>query len=116
MLFIFTQRITMKPQEKKEKTKERAVAIKVIQLLVIVLLILASVFYNGSHLIDKKTRAQLVEDEEYMISYCDGDHYVLHKVEYSAEEMVIYKNEQKVVGIENCEVSIKQVETIIVRD
>lgn len=116
MLSIILQRTTVKPHDKKEKSKERAIAIKLIGGLAIVLMILVLIFNSGSSVIDKKTRAQLVENEEYMISYCDGENYVLHKVEYCAEEMVIYKNEQKVVGVEDCEVSIKQVEKIIVRD
>lgn len=116
MLSIITQRITVKPHEKKEESKERAIAIKVIGGLAIVLMILVLIFNNGSSVIDKKTRIQLVENDEYMISYCDGEHYVLHKVEYSEEEIVICKNEQKVVDVENCEISIKQIEKIIVRD
>lgn len=51
-----------------------------------------------------------------MISYCDGERYVLHKVEYNAEEIVIHKNEQKIVDIVDCEVSIRQVKTVEVID
>ena len=116
MLFIFIQMTTSKQHEKKEKTTERDIAIKIIEVLVFVFIILVASFYGGSHAIDKKTNVQLVENEAYMISYCDGEHYVLHKVEYGEEEITIYRNEQKIVGIEDCEYSIKKVEKVIIKD
>ena len=77
------------------------------------LIILVTTFCDGNQAIDKRNSVQLVENEEYMISYCDGEHYVLHKVKYNGEQIVIYRNEQKIVGIENCEVSIKQIKKLI---
>lgn len=116
MLFIFTQMTTSKQHEKKEKTTERDFAIKIIEVLAFVLIIFATLFYGGSKAIDKKTQVQLVENEEYMISYCTGEHYVLHKVEYNTEEIIIHKNVQKIVSIEDCEVSIRQIKSIEVVD
>ena len=51
-----------------------------------------------------------------MISYYDGENYVLHKVRYDGDKITIYKNEQKIVSVEDCEVSIKQIKEIIVKD
>lgn len=116
MLFIFLQLMTRKKNNKKEKITERDIAFKIIEIFAIILIILAMLFYGGAEAIDKKSSVQLVENEEYMITYCDGEHYVLHKVEYTGEEIVIYRNEQKIVGIENCEVSIKQIKEIDIRD
>lgn len=116
MLFIFSQMMTTKRYKKKEKITERDIAIKIIEILAFVLLILAVLFYGGSQAIDKKTDVQLVENEEYMISYCDGEHYVLHKVEYEEGVITIYRNEQKIVGFEECEYSIRKVEKVTVKD
>ena len=116
MLFIFTQLMTTNKGEKKEKSKESAIALKVIEVLTFVLIILVTAFYAGNKAIDEKMHVQLLEKEEYMISYCDGERYVLHKVEYNAEEIVIHKNEQKIVDIVDCEVSIRQVKTVKVID
>ena len=116
MLFVFLQIMTGKKDKKKEKMTERDIAFRIIEIFAIILIVLAVLFYGGTEVIDKKTSVQLVENQEYMISYCDGEHYVLHKVEYSGEKIVIYRNEQKIVGIENCEVSIKQIKEIGIRD
>lgn len=116
MLFIFIQLMTTKKGEKKEKSKESAIALKVIEVLVFVLIILVTAFYDGNKAIDKKTHVQLVENAEYMISYCDGEHFVLHKVKYEEGEITIYKNEQKIIGVEDCEYSIKNVGKVIVDD
>lgn len=116
MLFIFSQLITRKNDRKKEKITERDIAFKIIAILATMLIILAMLFYGGTEAIDKKTSVQLVENEKYMISYCDGERYVLHKVEYAGEQIVIYRNEQKIVAMEDCEISIKQVKEIDIRD
>lgn len=116
MLFIFTQQTTMKKREKKEKSAERDIAIKIIQILAFILIILATLFYEGSQTIEKKSSIQLVDNEEYMITYCDGEHYVLHKVKYEGKEIAIDRNKQKIVAIEDCEYSIKKVDKVLIID
>ena len=116
MLFVFLQLITRKNDKNKEKITERDIAFKIIGILAMMLIILAVLFYGGAAEIDKKTSVQLVENEKYMISYCDGEHYVLHKVEYIGDQILIYRNEQKIVDIENYEVRIKQIKEIDIRD
>ena len=113
MLFIFTQKTTI---EQHEKTAEKDIVIKVIEILAFVLITLAALFYEGNQAIDKKTSVQLVENEEYMISYCDGDCYVLHKVDYIDGKIIVYRNEQKVISTVNCEVSIKQISEISIKE
>lgn len=115
MLFIFTQKTTIEQHETKEKTAEKDIVIKVIGILAFVLITLAALFYEGNQAIDKKTSVQLVENEEYMISYCDGGCYVLHKVDYVDGKIIVYRNEQKVISTENCEVSIKQINEISIK-
>lgn len=116
LLFIFTQIITTKQYEKKEKLTERDVAIKIIQALVVALFLLAALFYAGTHAINEKNNIQLVENGAYMITYCDGEHYVLHRVKYEDEIAFLDKNEQKIVNIEDYEISIKQVKKIVIED
>lgn len=116
MFLLVLEITTGKRDKKKEKASEREVEIKIIGMLAMVLVIISALFYGGTQAIDKKTNIQLVENEEYMISYCDGEHYVLHKVRYEDGEITIYKNEQKIIGVEDCEYSIKKVEKVIVED
>jgi len=115
MLFIFTH-MTPKQHKEKEKSTEKDIAFKIMEIFLFVIIILATSFYVGNQAIEKKTSVQLVENEEYMISYCDGEHYVLHKVQCTGEEIVVYKNEQKIVGIENNEISIKMIKEIYIRN
>ena len=116
-MFLLILEITTETRDKKkEKAFERDVAFKIIGMLAIVLVIISALFYGGTQAIDNKTNIQLVENEEYMISYCDGEYYVLHKVKYEEGEITIYRNEQKIVAIEDYEYSIKNVEKIIVED
>lgn len=116
MLYVFMEMMTTKKNVEKEKTIEQNIASKIIGILVIAIIMLAALYYNGAHEIDKKTNVQLVENENYMISYCDGERYVLHKVEYDGEDIIIYKNKQKIVSIEECEIDIKEVKEIIIED
>ena len=116
IFFVVLEITTGKRDKKKEKTSERDVAFKILGMLAMVLVIISALFYGGTQAIDKKTNIQLVENEEYMISYCDGEHFVLHKVKYKEGEITIYLNEQKIIGVEDCEYSIKKVKKIIVED
>lgn len=116
MFLLVLEITTGKRDKKKEKASERDVAFKIIGMLAMVLVIISALFYGGTQAIDKKTNIQLVENEEYMISYCDGEYYVLHKVRYEDRKITIYKNEQKIIGVEDCEYSIKKVEKVIVED
>lgn len=116
MLIIVMMMVTLKQSKNKEKITEDEIAIKVMSILVVMLIILASIFYVGGHTIDNRKSVQLVENEEYMISYCDGEHFVLHKVKFEKDEITIYRNEQKIVGIENCEYSIKRVKKVVVEN
>lgn len=116
MIFIFLQFKPRKKDKEKEKNLARDISLKIIEIFAMILIIFTLLFNGGAEAIDKKTSVQLVENDKYMISYCDGEHYVLHKVEYGGEQIVIYRNEQKIVGMEDCEISIKQVKEIDIRD
>lgn len=116
MILLWVHRLTTKQKEKKDEAIEKDISIKIIALLAYVLTVLAILFSSGSHAINEKTTVQLVEDEEYMISYCDGERYVLHKVKYDNGEIIIYRNSQKIVGIENCKYRIRKVEKVILND
>lgn len=116
MFLLILEITTGKRDKKKEKTSERDVAFKIIGMLAMVLVIISALFYGGTQAIDKMTNIQLVENEEYMISYCDGAYYVLHKVKYEEGEITIYLNEQKIIGIEDCEYSVKKIERVIIKD
>lgn len=116
MLFVITQVLSHSKHKKSDKLTEREIAIIIVEVLAFVLVILAMLFYGGSYAIDSKTSVQLVENEEYVISYSDGERYVLHKVKCNGEEITIYRNEQKIVSVEDYEYSIKKVKKVLVED
>lgn len=115
MLIVFTRIIT-KRCDGNEKSKENDIAIILMELFLFILIILATSFYVGNQAIEKNTMVQLVENDNYMISYCDGERYVLHKVQYSDEEIIIFRNEQKIVAVENNEISVRKIKGVYVRE
>lgn len=54
----------------------------------------------------------MVENEQYMITYSDGEKYVLHRVVIEGDEITIKRNEQKVISNENVEFIIKNVDLV----
>lgn len=116
MLFLGIFMITAKQNEKKNETIEINITVKIFALLAYVLIVLVTSFSMGSKAIHNRTTVQLVEDGGYMISYCDGERYVLHKVQYKNGEVIIYKNQQKIVRVEDCEYRVKKVEKVILND
>lgn len=116
MIFIYSRISEKKQQKMIKKTIEKDLAIIIIQVLAGILIILSMLFYYGTQAIDKKENIQLVENEEYMITYCDGEHYVLHRVGYTDEKVTLFKNEQKIISIEGCEISVKSVKEIVIEE
>ncbi len=112
MLFVLFQMVEVGQSEESENVTERKIAMFVIKTLVYILIVLATIYYAGGQAIEQKKSVQLVEKEQYMISYCSGDYFVLHKVKYEENRVVIYKNEQKIVGIENCEYIIRSIDEV----
>ena len=116
MLLIVMEMMTKKMRKKKEKITEGEVALKIIEVFTVIVVILAGIFYGGTQAIDKKSSVQLVDNEEYMISYCDGEHYILHKVKYDEKKITIYRNEQKIVDIEGYEYCVRPIEEMNIED
>lgn len=76
----------------------------------------AILFYDGSQTISKMISLQLVENGAYVITYCDGVHYVLHKVNYGVEEIIICRKEKKVINIDDIECCIKPTSEIVIQE
>lgn len=102
--------------KKKDKTIEWKIGSVIVELFLFILMFLALTFYIGDTTIDHKTSVQLVENGEYMISYCDGEQYVLHRVKYEKGNLTIYRNEQKIVKIDDYEYCVKGIESILIED
>ena len=116
MLLIFTHIVSRKRNDKKNTKIENVITVKVYEFLVFSSIIMAIVFYSGSRRIERCQHFQLVQNQEYVITYNDGTHYVLHKIDYNNEEIVIYKNEQKIIDINNCEISVKRISNVRIVD
>ena len=107
---------TSKKHKSNDKVKERDIVIMIIKAILCVFIVTVSLFWMGNQAIEKRTSIQLVENEEYMITYCGGDNYMLHRVSYASGEVIIYRNEQKIVDKVNCEISVKKVKKVEIRE
>lgn len=116
MFFLISYRITTKEKNDKEKRSEKNIPIVIIEVLLVTAFGLSILFYCGAYAIEEKTQIQLVENEQYAITYCDGEHYVLHKVKFDGEVAAICKYEQKIVNIEDCEIYVKKVNKVIIEE
>lgn len=43
-------------------------------------------------------------------------HYVLHRSEKVGNEILVYRNEQKIIGVDDCNYSIRKIEGIQIVD
>lgn len=77
--------------------------------------ILAGLYYSGSQQTRNQREFRMVSGETYAITYSDREHYVLHRSEINGDEILIHRNEQKIIGVEDCEysvVNVKKVEVV----
>lgn len=117
VLLLISQKIIEKKQDKKNKNKTKDdIIIKVFQIFAVIFIILVMLFNQGSNVIEERTQFQLVKNEEYVITYCDGEHYVLHKAEYENETITIYTNKQIIVSVEDCELTVVEVDDVIIEN
>jgi len=77
---------------------------------------LAIIYYAGSQAYVTGNTVRLVEDEQYAITYSDGEIYILHKVKLENEKAVIYRNEQRIISTEDCNSTVRKVEEIVICD
>ena len=116
LTFVLMRVFTSKKHKSNDKVKERDIVIMIIKAILCVFIVTVSLFWMGNQAIEKRTSIQLVENEEYMITYCGGNNYMLHRVSYASGEVIIYRNEQKIVDKVNCEISVKKVKKVEIRE
>lgn len=116
MLFVLTRIWDSRGKEKQESFLGRNIDLTIIYILGVTLFIFVALVNGGSNAIEEKKQIQLVDNEKYMITYSDGEHCVLHRVKKSENEIIVYRNQQKIISIEECDIRIKPVEKIIVSD
>lgn len=51
----------------------------------------------------------MVRGETFANTYSDWEHYVLHRSEINGDKILIHRNEQKIIGVEDCEYSVVNV-------
>lgn len=115
IFLIITSHISENKKVKKEKTLEQKIGGIIFETLVWVSLFLAIMFFTGYQAIEAQKTIRLVENENYGITYSDGEIYVLHKVELKDSELIIYRDEQKVVSKEDYKYVVKHVEAVKVK-
>lgn len=116
MLIFLFEKMDKKESANKKKTIEQRVGGIILYISVSLSFILAITYCIGSQSVKAETKLCLVENEKYAITYSDGEHYVLHKVKIEENKAVIYRNEQKIISIEDCEYLVVPIEKIIISD
>ena len=66
--------------------------------------VLATLYYTGSKQFENQREVRMVNEGNYIITYSDHEHYVLHR------------NEQKIIGVDDCNYSIRKIEGIQIVD
>ncbi len=115
IILIVAGHISDKRVVKKEESLEQKIGGYIFKSLVWVSLFLAFTFFAGYQAIESQKSIRLVEEENYGITYSDGEIYVLHKVELKDSELIIYRDEQKVVSKEDYKYVVKHVENVKVK-
>jgi len=70
----------------------------------------------GSTAMEVKTEMYLVENEQYVITYNDGEKYILHKIQIKENKAIINRNEQKIIEVKDCEYITKTVNEVTFED
>lgn len=97
-------------------TWENRIGMAMLKGLLLLSLWLAIIYYAGSQAYVTGNTVRLVEDEQYAITYSDGEIYILHKVKLENEKAVIYRNEQRIISTEDCNSTVRKVEEIVICD
>lgn len=77
---------------------------------------LTSIYYLGSEAIENEKKLKLVRNREYVVTYSDGEQYILHRVQIENEMATIYRNEQLVIDNKDCECLVMKIENIQITD
>lgn len=116
MLIYLLEKLDKKESVTKKKTIEQRVGGIILYISIFLSFVLAITYCIGSQSVSAEKKLRLVENEEYAITYSDGEHYVLHRVKIEENKAVLYRNEQKIISIEDCEYLVVPIEKIMVND
>ena len=105
-----------KKPNNKEVSLEGKVATGILMALIIPSAILSIIYSSGSKGIERIQEVRLVENQQYMVTYSDGEKYILHRVEMDENQIVIQRNEQKIIKCDNVECTIKKAKSVHVID
>lgn len=115
MIMYFIFKLQKKEENSGLKSWEDKVGVVILCGCVICSFILAGLYYSGSQQTRNQREFRMVSGETYAITYSDREHYVLHRSEINGDEILIHRNEQKIIGVEDCEysvVNVKKVEVV----
>lgn len=79
-------------------------------------ILIALVYFWGSRTVTNKNSIQLINGKEYAITYSDGDTLVLHKVDVIGKQIIIHRNQQKILNNNNYEYLVFYVDDIVIKD
>lgn len=116
IFMLIIHKIDAEDKNKVKKSLENRVGTVLLFTLIFASFGLAGSYYYGSKSIEDKNKISLVENEQYAITYSDGEKYILHKVQMDGNVVIINRNEQMVIGNEKCTYIVKYVDKIITSD
>ena len=113
---LISIRLNADDSSKGNKSLEDKISNLIFMTVVLSSAFIAVVYMLGSKAVTNKNNIQLVNGTDYAITYCDGNSFVLHKVDVKDKRIIIYRSQQKIIDAKNCEYSVVGVEEVVVDD
>ena len=114
--FLISTQINNIGTYKEKLNAENRLFVNIFITIFFVCIVCAGTYYSGSQSILSQNQAKLVEEDKYMITYSDGDRYILHGVVVAEETLTIKRSEQKVINNLDVICKSKTFKEIIVSD
>jgi len=116
LLLLLVEKIEKKDSANKKENVEKKIGKVILVASVFISFVLAITYCIGSQSVIKENKFRLVEDGTYAITYSDGERCVLHRVMEEKNSIVIFRNDQKIIAMEDCEYLIKVVDEVVIKD
>ena len=115
-LFLISKQINNIGVQKEKRSIEQRIFVNAMLIVIMVCSLFSGAYYLGSQAVVSKDKLKLIDGEMFVITYSDGDKYIVHGVEINGETIVISRNEQKVISNVDILCVSKQFKEIVISD
>lgn len=116
ILILIIQKINADDKNATKKSLESRILTVLLLTLTFAGFGLAGTYYYGSKALEENKEIRFVGNEQYAITYSDGDKYILHKIQFDGIMVTINRNEQKIISNENCTYIVRHIDKIVISD